>query len=143
MMQNRVLTLLFSAKVSDFLWMAQCSLSNNVPMWVGWNSTLFVDKSPINDIVYLPQINHSPTSVAVVAETMKRAGKIAEENRKQEICVTYDLTIAKIALQLQEEEAPKFETVFIALGVFHIEMKVFAVFGKYIAKSGGPDILNL
>ena len=73
-------TLLFSAKVSDFLWMAQCSLSNNVPMWVGWNSTLFEDKSPINKIFYLPQINQSPTSVAVVAETMKRAQKIAEEN---------------------------------------------------------------
>ena len=41
---NEVPTLLFSEKVSDFLWMALCSLSNNVPMWVGWNSTLFEDK---------------------------------------------------------------------------------------------------
>ena len=56
---------------------------------------------------YLPQINQSPTSVAAVAETMKSAQKIAEENRKQEICVMYDLAIAKIALHLQEEEAPK------------------------------------
>ena len=73
---------------------------------------------------------------------MKRAQKIAEENRKQEICVTYDLAIAKIAHQLQEEEVPKFDNVFFALGGFHIEMAAFAVFGKYIAKSGGPDILN-
>ena len=73
---------------------------------------------------------------------MKRAQKIAEENRKQEICVTYDLAIAKIAHQLQEEEVPKFDNVFFALGGFHIEMAAFAVFGKYIAESGGPDILN-
>ena len=38
-------------------------------MWVGWNSTLSEDKSPTNKIFYLPQINQSPTSVAVVAET--------------------------------------------------------------------------
>ena len=73
---------------------------------------------------------------------MKRAQKIAEENRKQEICVTYDLAIAKIALQLQEEEAPKFDNVFVVLGGFQIEMAAFAVFGEYIAESGGPDILN-
>ena len=70
---NEVSTSLFSAKVSDFLWMAQFSLSNNVPMWVGSNSTLFVVKSPINKIFYLPQINRSLMSVAVVSETMKRA----------------------------------------------------------------------
>ena len=70
---------------------------------------------------------------------MKRAQKIAEENRKQEICVTYDLAIAKIALQLQEKKVPKFVNVFVALGGFHTEMAAFAVFGKYIAES---DILN-
>ena len=139
---NEVPTSLFSAKVSDFLCITQCSLSNNVPMWVGWNSTLFEDKLPINKIFYLPQINQPPTSVEVVPETMKRGQKIAEENRKQEICVTYDLGIAKIALQLQEEEAPKFDNIFVVLGGFHIEMAAFVVFGKYIAKSGGPDTLS-
>ena len=81
--RDEVLTSLFSANVSDFLWMAQCSLSNNVTMWIGWNSTLFADKSPINRNKLLtdkPQIYHSPTSVAVIAKTMKRAQKIAKEN---------------------------------------------------------------
>ena len=32
---NEESTLLFSAKVNHFLWIAQCSLSNNVPIWVG------------------------------------------------------------------------------------------------------------
>lgn len=49
--------------------------------------------------------------------------------------MTYDLTIAKTALQLQEEEeeALKFDNVFVAIGGSHIEMAAFAVFGKYIA----------
>lgn len=60
--------------------------------------------------------------------------------------MTYDLAIAKTALQLQEEEeeeeALKFDNVFAAIGGFHIEMATFAVFGKYIAKFRGPNILN-
>ena len=58
--------------------------------------------------------------------------------------MTYDLAIAKTALQLQEEEeeALKFDNVFVAIGGSHIEMAAFAVFGKYIAKFGGPNILN-
>ena len=58
--------------------------------------------------------------------------------------MSYDLGIAKIALQLKEEEAPKFDNVFVAFGGFHIEMAMaaFAVFRKYIAESGGPGILN-
>lgn len=45
----------------------------------------------------------------------------------------YNLGIAKIALQLQKEEAPKFHNDFVALGGFHIKMEAFAVFRKYIA----------
>lgn len=58
--------------------------------------------------------------------------------------MTYDLAIAKTALQLQEEEeeALKFDNVFVAIGGSHIEMAAFAVFGKYIAKFGGSNILN-
>ena len=49
---------------------------------------------------------------------MKRTQKIAEENWKQQICVTYSLAIAKIALQLQEEEAPNLDNVFVAIDDF-------------------------
>ena len=56
--------------------------------------------------------------------------------------MTHNLTITKMALQLQEEEAPKFDISFVTLGGFHIQGAVFVVFGKYIAKCGGPDILN-
>ena len=125
------------------LWMADCYFSpNTTPMWVGWNSKMFPDEVCSQKVWYLPQINESPTSVAVVAETMRRAQRIAEECKKKSISVTYDLAIAKIALQLQEQESPRFDNVFVALGAFHVKMAAFCIFGKYIAESGGPYILN-
>ena len=71
------------------------------------------------------------------AEIIKRAQKIAEESRKQEICVTYNLGISKIALQLQKEEAPKFHNDFVALGGFHIKMEAFRKFSENTLPSLG------
>ena len=84
MIRNKVPTWLFSTKVSDFWRMAQCSLSNNVPMWLGWNSTIFPDKSPINKIFYLPQTNQLPIVSAVVAETMKRGQQLLKKIERKE-----------------------------------------------------------
>lgn len=56
--------------------------------------------------------------------------------------MTYDLAIAKVAMQIQTEESPKFDNVFVNLGGFHIEMALFSAVGKYVAESGGPHILN-
>ena len=76
------------------------------------------------------------------AETMKRAIQIADECSKENIAVTYDLAIAKIALQLQFEERPKYDRLFVALGSFHVEFALLGVCGKYIDCSGSPNILN-
>ena len=51
---------------------------------------------------------------------MKTAQKIAESG-KQEIAITYDLAVAKMALQIQAEEFPRFNNVFISLRSFHID----------------------
>ena len=45
-------------------------------------------------------------------------------------------------MQIQHEETPKYDGVFITLGSFHIEMAFFKVSGKIIAESGGPYILE-
>lgn len=90
----------------------------------------------------MPQINLSPTSNAVVVETMKRSLDIAAECGKKTIAVTYDLAIAKVAMQIQAEETPVFDNIFVALGSFHIEMALLSAYGKFIAESGGPHILN-
>ena len=73
---------------------------------------------------------------------MKTAQKLAEESGKQEIAITYDLAIAKMALQIQAEEFPRFNNIFISLGSFHIEMAFFHAVGKFIAESAGPTLLT-
>ena len=87
-------------------------------------------------------INQSPTSDSVVAETLNRAQKVAIECGKESVAVTYDLAIAKKAMQIQSTENPIYDNVFINLGRFHIEMSFFKVLGKYIEESGGSYILQ-
>ena len=55
---------------------------------------------------------------------------------------SYDLAIAKIAMQLQAEESPKYDQVFVATGSFHVELAMFGATGKYIAESGAKHLLN-
>ena len=83
----------------DIMWMADVCNNEDTPMWVGWNSMLIPKDDHLQKIWYLPQINQSPTSTAVVLETMKRSLCIASESGKQSIAVTYDLAIAKLAMQ--------------------------------------------
>ena len=84
----------------------------------------------------------SQTSYAVVVETLKKSLRIAAEFEKQCIFVTYDLAIAKMAYQIQSEGKPKLDSIFIALGVFHLEMVLFHAYGQFIAESDGSHILN-
>ena len=112
------------------------------PLWPGWNAKISEALQYTRKMWYLPQINQSPTNHSVVAETMRRSLEIAAEAQKTSIAVTYDLAIAKIVMQIQHEETPKYDGVFIALESFHIEMAFFKVLGKIIAESGGPHILE-
>ena len=84
----------------------------------------------------------SPTSHPAVVETLKKSLRIAAECEKQCIVVTYDLAIAKMAYQIQSEEKPKFDSIFVALGAFHFEMALFHAYGQFFAESGGPHILS-
>ena len=52
------------------------------------------------------------------------------------------LAIAKMTLEIQIEEAPTFDKIFVTLGSFHIEMTFFSVIKKYISESGGPHLLT-
>ena len=85
----------------------------------------------IQNVWYLPQINESPTSHAVVAEIL-RSLKIADEANRDSISETYDLAISEIALQVQAKEKPTIDRIFILLGSFHIEMTFFSAIGKVI-----------
>ena len=79
---------------------------NSTPVWIGWNSNLIPSDDCSREIWYLPQTNQSPTLYAVVSQTMKKSLKISSECGQHNIAVTYDLAIAKLALQIQAEESP-------------------------------------
>ena len=128
------------------------AFSRDVPMWVGWNArqeslNISNNISPSSaqstqTIFCLPQINQSPTSIAVGSETLKRALAFANQSERDSIAVTYDLAIAKIAMQLQAEESTKYDKVFVAMGSFHMELAMLGAIGKYIAESGAEHLLN-
>ena len=126
----------------NFMWML-CHLLQipNTPMWVGFNSKILEDNSVKQRISYLTPINLSPTNTAVVLQTMVQSQKVAKECHEQYMQVTYDLAIAKIALQIQSTENPRFNNIFIHLGSFHIMMAFFKAIGKFIDNCGLSTIM--
>ncbi|GBP33294.1 hypothetical protein EVAR_30882_1 [Eumeta japonica] len=90
----------------DTIWMLSHALGLlNTPMWTGFNSKVVIDDTPQQLISYLTPINYSPTSNAVVLATMQQCMKALQELNQEYMQVTYDLAIAKIALQIQATEA--------------------------------------
>ena len=85
---------------------------------------------------------------SAIYKSLRRSGnhrrflEIAAEAQKASIAVTHDLATAKIAMQIQHEETPKYDDVFIALASFHIKMTFFKALGKITDESGGPYILK-
>ena len=71
---------------------------------------------------------------------MRIAQKVASKCNEEYALVTYDLAIAKPACQIQAEESPQFDNVFIMFGAFHIMMAYFSCIGAFIDGSGGDII---
>ena len=114
-----------------------------VPIWVGWNTSLSVPSNNAKQKVwYFPQKICSPTSNAVVIETMKISQNIAEESKGKSIAATYDLAIAKLVSWIQSMERSIYDYIFVPLGSFHFALAFFAALGKLIENSGGPSILQ-
>lgn len=71
---------------------------------------------------------------------MIRSQKIATELGQSHIDVTYDLAIAKVAMQIQATEKPRLDNLFIHLGAFHMMLAYFNRIGKYITDCGLMDV---
>lgn len=123
-----------TAKTKDTLWMIECSYSDKeTPMWVGWNSLYVKDEPQAKEKMhYLPQINLSPTSTAVVRETLKRAQQMATECGMATIPVTYDLAIAKMAPEIQAEESPQFDMYLSHLVPFTLRCHILVSLGSIL-----------
>lgn len=105
------------AIIKDLIWAMSLTRVLNTPMWIVFKTKTHIDCSEIQTIDYLPQINMSPTSI--------HAQKVAAECGQSNIVVTYDLAIAKMAMQIQIAESPKFDNIFLNLGGFHIQFAFF------------------
>lgn len=69
----------------DLIWSMSLSRVDLVPMWLGYNCKISNDHSKIQTVEYLPPINDSPTSLAVVQETLNIAKNVAQ-NCHQDYC---------------------------------------------------------
>ncbi|CAG9834603.1 unnamed protein product [Diabrotica balteata] len=126
----------------DRVWMLSHALGLlNTPMWTGFNNKIVIDNTPQQLITYLTPINHSPTSNAVVLATMQQCMAALQELNQKYMQVTYDLAIAKIALQIQATESNTFQKLFIHLGAFHVMMSYFKAIGKVINDCGLSTIM--
>jgi hypothetical protein len=121
--------------------MIMCTTDDTIPMWPAWNSRITVDPLPQQTVCYLQNISLPPTRLDVVVETLRIAQSVAVECNERCALVTYDLAIAKPAYQIQAQEAPMFDNVFIMFGAFHIMNAYFSCLGFYIDGSGGDTIM--
>lgn len=126
------------AQTIDVLWMFSHALEiPKTPMWVGFNFKFIRDFNIAQQkICYLAPINESPTGKDVVVQTMKESQEIAKELGEKCINVTYNFAIAKMAMQIQATEKPRFDNLFIHLGAFHIMFAYLFAVGKFIAGCG-------
>jgi len=69
-------------------------------MWTGYNSLTTTNHGSLQKMFYLTPINMSPTNSTVIYEAMVQAQKIANECNQTFMSITYDLAIAKVALQI-------------------------------------------
>ena len=131
------------ARTKDLIWMMCQALElENIPMWAGFNARYYTDHLPKQVVHYMPNLKQPPTSMDVVVETLRITKRCASECQQKYGIVTYDLNIAKSAMQIQATEAPLYDDVFIMFGAFHIQMCYFKAIGKIVAESGGPDMLT-
>ena len=128
-------------KRRDICWMMSSLCCENIPMWSGWNSKVSNDDLPQQTISYMTNLSLPPTRLDVVNKTLQLSQEVAKECGDRYALVTYDLAVAKPALQIQSQESPYYDNVFVCFGAFHIMNAYFASLGHYIEESGGPHIL--
>ena len=126
----------------DTLWQISSStVEKKTPMWVGWNSLVTEDFLPKQRIGYMQNITLPPTRLDVVTKILDISRRVSDECGDEYSMVHADLAVAKLAMQIQAQEAPKYDKSFINFGAFHITLTYFASLGFILEESGGPQIL--
>ena len=97
---------------------------------------------PQQIVGYVENMGLPPTRLDVAAETLQIAQSVAAECDEPYALVNYDLAIAKPALQMQANESPKHDNVFVCFGAFHIQMAYFGAIVYALEEPGGQQILT-
>ena len=105
--------------------------NDRTPMWVGSNTKYSLQNKTTQKTWYRPQINQSPRSTSVIAETM-RSSTITSEGQKENIFRDVISCYSKVSNQIQPEEKPIFNKIFISFGYFHQKMAFFSALGKIL-----------
>ncbi len=119
-----------------------CSyLYYSIPLCIGFISTIKDDTMSQQRVEYITNICKLITLLDVIAEALKQTMQVVEKCGREYNIVTYDLTTSKPAIQMQAEESPLYDNVFICFGVFRITLAYFAGIGIVLVESGGTEIL--
>lgn len=113
----------------------------DTPSWIGYNSLIYSDYKYLHRIAYLQSLNASPTKNEIVQQTLDLTLEIQKEVGQSYIEVTYDLAIAMKAYRIKSAYPEKYSSIFINLGVFHVEMDYFHAVGKFLDESGFSKIM--
>ena len=110
-------------------------------MFSGYFSQFVSDMLPQQNVLFLERIMESPTKNRTVVETMKKRINVAEKCNQKYAIVTYDLTIALKAQQIQATESPTFDRLFIMFGDFHLELAFYGAQEAYLDERGVENVL--
>lgn len=77
------------------------------------NSEELLSPQPKQKVVYLPQIDASPTRNDVVVETLERSQRLKEACNQEYKYETYDLVVAMPALKIKKTGGRKYAKLFI------------------------------
>ena len=69
-------------------------------------------------------------------ETLKRSQAVIKECGDKQVIVTYDLIVARIERQIQIQNAPKLNGVFVEIAQFHTILSLLSSIGKLLEGNG-------
>ena len=130
-------------KQLDTLWVIAFNVVDNTASWNGWNAEKHVETCPKQRVCYMKPIPlPPPTRADAIKETLNQTDSVRRSCDQEYIPYFADLAVAKIAKQIQSQESPTYDNVFIVFGQFHTDCRIFAALGKIIDGSGGSFVLD-
>jgi len=137
---------ILSQRLIELIWIVCRALFNHsctVPDWSGWVSKTARDVREVvkSEVGYMAPILHPITDYATVQQCLVTSMAATAKMNQEYTFVTMDLAAAKIAYDIQWNNAVKFSKLIIHLGAFHIMCSYMGAIGTMMVGSGFEEIL--